>query len=84
MVVCTFLLKGMDEVGLQCFLGRCESNVLESIFPMLDDMFIWFDDLKEIMVFEETKGHEEMIHYWHNYLAHCQNMNLVSIFNMLH
>ena len=73
MVVCTFLLKGMDEVGLHRFLGRCESNVLESIFPMLDDMFISFDELKEIMVFEETEGHEETIHYWHNYLAHLSN-----------
>ena len=59
----------MDEVGLHHFLGRCESNVLVYL-PMLDDMFISFDELKEIMVFEETEGHKETIHYWHTYLAH--------------
>jgi hypothetical protein len=65
-----FLLKGMDEVGLHRFLGRCESKVIESIFPMTDQLFISYEELKEVMVFEDTEGREETITYWHNYLAY--------------
>ncbi|CAB4031643.1 G2 M phase-specific E3 ubiquitin- ligase-like [Paramuricea clavata] len=63
------LAKGMDEVGLHRFIGRCESKNLESIFPMCDQMFISYEELKEQMVFEDTEGREETITYWHNYLA---------------
>ena len=63
----------MDEVGLHRFIGRCESKSLESIFPMCDQMFISYEELKEQMVFEDTEGREETITYWHNYLACLSN-----------
>ena len=58
----------MDEVGLHRFLGRCDSKNLDCIFPSWDQMTISFEELKEVMIFEDTEGREQTITYWHNYL----------------
>ena len=70
-------LLGMNEVGLHSFVGRCGSDVLESIFPTSDKQTITFEQMKEVMVFEQTEGHKQTITFWHNYLFCCQNMNQV-------
>ena len=63
-----FIFIGMDEVGLHRFLGRCDSKNLDCIFPSWDQMTISFEELKEVMIFEDTEGREQTITYWHNYL----------------
>ena len=41
-----FYFKGMNDVHLHSFLGRCSDDALESIFPTSDKQFITSDELK--------------------------------------
>ena len=59
---------GMNEIGLHDFIGKCEPEVLESIFPTSEKRRIMFEQLDHAMVFVETDGYEQTITYWFNYL----------------
>ena len=59
----------MNDVQLHSSFGHCTADALESIFPTSDKQFITVDELKAVSVFEVTKGHEQTISFWLQYLT---------------
>lgn len=59
----------MNDLQLHAFFGCCSADVLESIFPSSDKQFITFDEMKTASDFEVTKGHEQTISFWFQYLT---------------
>jgi hypothetical protein len=58
----------MNDVGLHSFLGESANSMLEIIFPTADRKMLTYDQIKEVVVFEESEGHEMTAQMFFQYL----------------
>ncbi len=82
MYIC-FLRAGMNDVGLHSFLGESARFMLEIIFPTADKKILTFDQIKEIIVFEESEGNEMTIEMFFQYLRYLANYKK-GVYRILH
>ena len=58
----------MDEVGLHAVLGGCSLENVETIFPSSLMQQVSVDQMKAVLVFEESEGREDTIAMFFMYL----------------
>lgn len=84
----------MNDVGLHSFLGGCPLSMLETIFPQSDKQQLSEEQMKEVIVFEESEGHEMTITFFFQYLVflakyekgnlHCISKLCIYIYTCIH
>ena len=67
-VVVCWIFTGMDEVGLHEVLGGCSLKNVETIFPSSCMQQVSVDQMKAVLVFEESEGREDTIAMFFLYL----------------
>ena len=74
MVIVTnvFFTVGMNEVNLHTFIGKCPAETLELLFPNVEKKIITAEQMKAVVVFEESCGREDTITLFFQYLSELE------------
>lgn len=68
----SFLIVGMNEVNLHTFIGKCPAETLQRLFPNVEKKIITVEQMKAVVVFEESSGREETITLFFQYLSQLE------------
>ena len=63
-----FVATGMEDAGLHSFIGHLPTNMLEIVFPPIEKRRLSFDEIKEVLIFEEEKENERTFAFFTEYL----------------